>query len=161
VKAGVRRVLLERHDGEEDFTITTQTEMLDVLDRILSAVTLAVGGIAAVSLLVGAIGILTMMWISVGERTSEIRLARAIGAGSGQILRIFLIEAALLSLVGGALGVALGVGAGGAVLLLLPSFPFTPGRASSCWRSWSVSRSGWRPASCRRAGRRRSIRSRR
>ncbi len=124
IEAGVRRVLIERHDGEEDFTITSQKEMLDVLDRVLGAVTVAVGGIGAISLLVGAIGILTMMWISVGERTSEIGLARAIGAGSEQILKIFLVEAALLSLAGGALGVAFGVGAGRAVVLLRPSFPF-------------------------------------
>jgi putative ABC transport system permease protein len=124
IKAGVRRVLMDRHGGEEDFTITTQTEMLDVLDRILSAVTVAVAGIAAVSLLVGAIGILTIMWISVGERTSEIGLAKAIGAGRAQILRLFLLEAALLSLAGGALGVAAGMGLGRAIRFLLPSFPF-------------------------------------
>ena len=124
IKAGVRRVLIDRHDGEEDFTVTTQTEMLDVLDRILSAVTLAVTGIAAVSLAVGAIGILTMMWISVGERTSEIGLAKAIGAGRSQILRLFLTEAALLSLAGGALGVAVGMGLGRAVRLFWPAFPF-------------------------------------
>ena len=124
IKAGVRRVLIDRHDGEEDFTVTTQTEMLDVLDRILSAVTLAVTGIAAVSLAVGAIGILTMMWISVGERTSEIGLAKAIGAGRSQILRLFLTEAALLSLAGGALGVAVGMGFGRAVRLFWPAFPF-------------------------------------
>jgi putative ABC transport system permease protein len=124
IKAGVRKALMDRHDGEEDFTITTQTEMLDVLDRILSAVTVAVGGIAAVSLLVGAIGILTMNWISVGERTSEIGLAKAIGAGSGQVLRLFLAEAAILSLAGGALGVAAGIGLGRAARLLWPAVPF-------------------------------------
>jgi putative ABC transport system permease protein len=124
IKAGVRRVLMDRHDGEEDFTVTTQTEMLAVLDRILSAVTAAVTGIAAVSLLVGAIGILTMMWISVGERTSEIGLAKAIGAGSGQILRLFLAEAAILSLAGGGLGVAIGMGLGRTIRMLWPAFPF-------------------------------------
>ena len=124
IKADVRRVLMARHDGEEDFTITTQTEMLDVLDRILAAVTGAVGGIAAVSLLVGAIGILTMMWISVGERTGEIGLAKAIGAGRDQILRLFLVEASLLALAGGALGVAVGVGVGRLIRFLVPSFPF-------------------------------------
>jgi len=61
VAEGVRTVLLDRHDGEEDFTIATQTEMLGTLDRIRRVVSLAVGGIGAISLLVGAIGILTMM----------------------------------------------------------------------------------------------------
>ena len=68
---------MARHDGEEDFTITTETEMLDVLGRVLSMVSLAVAGIGAISLVVGAIGILTMMWIAVGERTGEIGLMRA------------------------------------------------------------------------------------
>ena len=124
IKAGVRRILIDRHGGEEDFTVTTQTEMLDVLDRILSVVTLAVAGIAGVSLAVGAIGILTMMWISVGERTSEIGLAKAIGAGRDQILRLFLVEASLLSLAGGAVGLAAGMGIGRAIRLVWPAFPF-------------------------------------
>ncbi len=93
IKREVRRVLMERHDGEEDFTLTTQAEMLDVLDRVLSVVSLAVGGIGAISLVVGAIGILTMMWISVGERTGEIGLMRALGATRRQVLRLFLLEA--------------------------------------------------------------------
>ena len=70
---------MARHDGEEDFTITTETEMLDALGRVLSMVSLAVAGIGAISLVVGAIGILTMMWIAVGERTGEIGLMRAVG----------------------------------------------------------------------------------
>ncbi|MGH9750268.1 MAG: ABC transporter permease, partial [Candidatus Polarisedimenticolia bacterium] len=63
VVAGIRRVMLDRHDGEEDFTITTQESMLKVLDRIITVVTSAVGAIGGISLVVGAIGILTMMWI--------------------------------------------------------------------------------------------------
>jgi len=119
----VKRTLIARHDDEEDFTITTQTEMLDVMDRVMGIVSVAVGGIGAISLVVGAIGILTMMWISVNERTTEIGLAKAIGAGSGQILGLFLIEAALLSLVGGILGVATGIGIARAIKLALPGFP--------------------------------------
>jgi putative ABC transport system permease protein len=124
VKAGIRRVLMDRHGGEEDFTITTQTEMLDVLGRVLSVVSGAIGGIAGISLVVGAIGILTMMWISVGERTGEIGLTRAIGATRIQILRIFLIESALLSLGGGAIGVAAGLGIGWLVRAAVPGLPF-------------------------------------
>lgn len=121
VKAGVREALLRRHGGEEDFTVTTQTEMLDVLNRVMSVVTLAVGGIGAISLLVGSIGILTMMWISVGERTSEIGLVKAIGATSAQITRLFLLEAALLSLAGGILGVAAGMGIGAGIAWAVPA----------------------------------------
>jgi putative ABC transport system permease protein len=119
----VRKVLIERHDGEEDFTITTQTEMLDVMGRVMGMVSVAVGGIGAISLVVGAIGILTMMWISVNERTAEIGLAKAIGAGSTQILTLFLFEATLLSVGGGALGVAVGVGMAHAIRLALPGLP--------------------------------------
>jgi putative ABC transport system permease protein len=121
---GVRRLLISRHGGEEDFTITTQNEMLGVLDRVLSIVSFAIGGIGAISLLVGAIGILTMMWISVGERTPEIGLARAIGASRRQMLALFLIEAALLSLVGGIAGLAAGIGIGHLLSALLPGLPF-------------------------------------
>jgi putative ABC transport system permease protein len=121
VKVGVREALLRRHGGEEDFTVTTQTEMLDVLNRVMSVVTLAVGGIGAISLLVGSIGILTMMWISVGERTSEIGLVKAIGATPAQISRLFLLEAALLSLAGGVLGVTAGMAIGAGVAWAVPA----------------------------------------
>jgi putative ABC transport system permease protein len=123
IRERVRRVLMERHDGEEDFTITTEDEMLDVLGRVLSVVSLAVAGIAGISLVVGAIGILTMMWISVGERTGEIGLARALGATRRQILQLFLVEAALLSAAGGVIGVVLGLGLGGFLRLALPGLP--------------------------------------
>nr|MBP8261210.1 FtsX-like permease family protein [Verrucomicrobiota bacterium] len=72
---------------------------------------------------VGSIGILTMMWISVNERTSEIGLARAIGATSRQILMLFLSEAALISTLGGALGLAAGMGAGHLLRMYVPALP--------------------------------------
>jgi putative ABC transport system permease protein len=97
----IRRTIKERHRGEEDFTITTQTEMLDVFGRVLGIVSVAVSGIAAISLVVGAIGILTMMWIGVNERTPEIGLALAIGASRRQVLSLFLAEATLLATLGG------------------------------------------------------------
>jgi putative ABC transport system permease protein len=109
VAEGVRAALLSRHGGNEDFTIYTQTEMLDTLGRILRVVSVAVGGIGAISLLVGAIGILTMMWISVNERTAEIGLLRALGLTRRQVQRVFLLEAALLSSAGGALGALVGL----------------------------------------------------
>lgn len=119
----IESVLTERHNRERDFTVTTQNGMLESLDRIIRIVSLAVGGIGAISLLVGSIGILTMMWISVNERTSEIGLARAIGATSRQILMLFLSEAALISTLGGALGLAAGMGAGHLLRMYVPALP--------------------------------------
>lgn len=123
VTAAIQRLLSARHGGDEDFTVTTQTEMLDAFDRVLGVVSVAVAGIAAISLLVGSIGILTMMWISVGERTAEIGLARALGAGAGQVRALFLAEAALLAGVGGIAGLAAG---GGLIALLSWAFPSLP-----------------------------------
>lgn len=123
VAARITATLRARHDGEEDFTLTTQTGMLESLDRILRVVSLAVAGIGAISLLVGAIGILTMMWISVNERTEEIGLAKALGATSRQILLLFLTEAALLSTGGGVLGLAAGLAIAGGLRLALPGLP--------------------------------------
>jgi putative ABC transport system permease protein len=119
----IRDVLKERHKGTEDFTITTQTGMLETLDRVISIVSLAVGGIGGISLLVGSIGILTMMWISVNERTSEIGLALAIGATPGQILLLFLSEATLLSTLGGVLGLLVGIGLAQLLHHYVPALP--------------------------------------
>jgi putative ABC transport system permease protein len=101
VEQEVRAVLTARHRGEEDFTITTQEAMLDVFGNVLRAVTLALAGI---SLLVGATGILTVMWIAVGERTGEIGLVRALGATRAQVRGMFLAEAVALSTAGGVAG---------------------------------------------------------
>jgi putative ABC transport system permease protein len=79
---------------------------------------MAVGAIAAISLLVGSIGILTMMWISVNERTSEIGLSKAIGATPGQILFLYLAEAAILSTSGGVAGLLIGMGLAAALSLV-------------------------------------------
>ena len=119
----VRRVLLERHDGEEDFTITTQESMLEILDNILVVITAGVAAIGGISLVVGAIGILTMMWISVNESTAEIGLLRALGARRGLVLRFFLLQAALLSTAGGALGLGAGIGIALLLRLALPGLP--------------------------------------
>jgi putative ABC transport system permease protein len=123
VVARIRETIRERHKGEEDFTITTQTGMLESLDKIIRMISMAVGGIGAISLLVGAIGILTIMWISVNERTAEIGLARAIGATSRQVLWLFLSEAVLLSTLGGLLGLVLGMGTAQALRLYVPALP--------------------------------------
>jgi putative ABC transport system permease protein len=85
----------------------------------------AVSGIGAISLIVGAIGVLTIMWISVGERTGEIGLLKAIGATPSQILLIFMAEALMLSVTGGAVGVAGGFGIAAVIRLLFPGLPFS------------------------------------
>jgi putative ABC transport system permease protein len=120
VAARVRRALLDRHDGYEDFTITTQVDMLGVVGRVLRIITGVVAAIAAVSLVVGAIGILTIMWIVVRERTQEIGLAMALGARRRQILIWYLAEAGATALVGGIVGLVGGIAGSVVLTTLLP-----------------------------------------
>lgn len=122
VVAGVKRILESRH-GREDFTITTQQQMLDVMGSILDVLTFAVGAIGGISLLVGGIGIITIMTISVNERTSEIGLIRALGARHTQILSLFLGEAIVLSAIGGVAGLVLGIGIGQLLGVAIPALP--------------------------------------
>ena len=123
----VRTLLADRHGGREDVTITTQTEMLRVFGNIMSAITTAVGAIAGVSLVVGAIGVFTMMWIAVGERVSEIGLLRALGATAREVHGLFLLEAVVLTVIGGAAGIVIGFGISVAVRLAVPALPvYTP-----------------------------------
>lgn len=110
----MKKLLVARH-GSEDFTITTQEQMMDVLGSVLRVLTIAVGALGGISLVVGGVGILTIMTIAVNERTVEIGLLRAIGAGRRQILGIFLGEAVVLSCIGGFAGLV--IGASGAWLL--------------------------------------------
>jgi putative ABC transport system permease protein len=130
VVAGVKAVLTERHRGEEDFTVTTQTEMLDTFGRIIGIITAAVTAIAWISLFVGAMGILTIMWISVHERTGEIGLLRALGVTERGVQRLFLLEAALLAVCGGLAGVAFGFGVQVLARAFVPGLPLaTPAGA--------------------------------
>lgn len=122
VVKGIKRILMARH-GREDFTITTQQQMLDVLGNILDILTFAAGALGGISLLVGAVGILTIMTISVSERTHEIGLFRAIGAERQQILWLFLGEAVFLAGLGGLAGLVIGVGIGKLIVLFAPAFP--------------------------------------
>ena len=110
----IKKTLMSRH-GSEDFTITTQDQMMDVLGSILNVLTIAVGALGGISLVVGGVGILTIMTIAVNERTTEIGLLRAIGAGRGQILAVFLGEAVVLSALGGLAGLL--AGTTGAILI--------------------------------------------
>ena len=125
VTEGIRRLLMDRHRGEEDFTITTQTEMLETFGRVISMVTVAVSGIAGISLFVGAMGILTIMWISVHERTGEIGLLRAIGVPRSMVQILFLLEAVVLSMAGGVLGLVSGFGIMALVRAAVPGLPIS------------------------------------
>jgi putative ABC transport system permease protein len=120
----LRQALRERH-GREDFSLTTQDDMLGSLDRILGTLTIAIAALGGISLLVGAVGILTIMTTTVAERTAEIGLLRAIGATPRQVLGLFLLEAALLSLAGGVLGLLLMGLLFGVLLLALPDLPLS------------------------------------
>jgi putative ABC transport system permease protein len=122
---GIRAVLKERHRGEYDFTITTQTEMLDTFGKIIRMITIAVSGIAGVSLLVGAMGILTIMWISVHERTNEIGLLRALGVPRSTVQGLFLLESVLLAVAGGGLGLAAGLALVGLGRAAVPGLPLS------------------------------------
>jgi putative ABC transport system permease protein len=129
VEEGIRGLLAQRHGGKEDFTIVTQTAMLEVFENVMRVVTSAVAAIGGISLLVGAIGILTMMWIAVNERVSEIGLMRALGATASHVQRLFLLEAVILTVVGGAAGIAVGLGIAALLRLGVPGMPvYTPPR---------------------------------
>lgn len=118
----VKRLLISRH-GSEDFTLVTQQQMLEILDSVLNILTMAIGALGGISLLVGSVGILTIMTLSVSERVSEIGLFRAIGAERGDILGMFLGEAVALSAVGGISGVVLGILVVEMIAWLLPALP--------------------------------------
>ncbi len=105
----IGEVLRERHRvAEDDFTITSQQDVLNTATQVTNILTAFLGGIAAISLLVGGIGIMNIMLVSVTERTREIGLRKAVGARRRDVLAQFLTEAALLSFIGGLVGIGLG-----------------------------------------------------
>ena len=99
------------HGGAADFSVSTQKQLLSSFTQITNVLTLGLTGIAAISLLVGGIGVMNIMLVSVTERTREIGVRKALGASNANILSQFLIEAVLLSVFGGLVGIAIGVGA--------------------------------------------------
>lgn len=107
IKEKIINELLVKHDGIEEFTIFTQEEILSTFDEILGLLTNVLLTLAIISLVVGGIGIMNIMLVSVTERTKEIGLRKAVGASNGSILTQFLTEAVILGLVGGLLGVGL------------------------------------------------------
>jgi putative ABC transport system permease protein len=105
--------------GEEDFTVQTSEQMIDMFSSIFSLVLMVVIGIAAISLLVGGIGIMNTMYMSILERTREIGVMKSIGAMNKDVLTIFLIESGFLGLFGGAVGCAIGLGIAKAVEVVI------------------------------------------
>ncbi len=118
-------LIIDRH-GEEDVTIITQDAVISTFSSILGVLTLALGGIAAISLGVAGVGIMNVMLVSVSERTAEVGLLKALGVRRVQILAVFLTEAVLLSTAGGLLGLAGGWMAVRLLVQLYPAIPASP-----------------------------------
>ncbi len=118
-----RSILFKNHNRHEDFTITNQAAMLSSLFTILDTLTYVLGGIAAISLLVGGIGIMNIMLVTVKERTNEIGIRKAVGARDRDILLQFLLESTTLSASGGVGGMLLGMLGAGAIRVLVPKMP--------------------------------------
>jgi putative ABC transport system permease protein len=124
-KKDILKIIRDRHEGEDDVTVITQDALLKTFDRIFNALTLTVGGIAAISLAVAGILIMNVMMISVSQRKTEIGLLKAIGSPRSQILRLFLSESAMLSLIGSFWGVVLSLVGTWASQRFYPNFPVT------------------------------------
>jgi putative ABC transport system permease protein len=125
----IKDILIRRHAHKEDFTIVTQGAMLETMNTILNVLTAALGGIAGISLLVGGIGIMNIMLVSVRERTREIGIRKALGARNRDIMAQFMIEAMTLSGAGGIIGIIAGVG----FALLIPMFVDVLPTSVSAW----------------------------
>ena len=122
VQKSIKHLLIARH-GREDFTLITQNQMLESMNSVLNILTMAVGALGGISLLVGSVGIITIMTIAVSERVTEIGLLRAIGAEKKIIFQLFLCEAMSLSAVGGLIGLVTGIGVVEIISYILPALP--------------------------------------
>lgn len=123
-KQDILDILRERHEGERDVTVITQDAVLSTFDRILSALTMAVGGIAAISLSVAGVLVMNVMLISVSQRKREIGLLKALGASGRQVRLIFFTEAVLLALAGTIAGLIVGSIGQQMIAGIFPSIPF-------------------------------------
>lgn len=118
----IKAMMIKRH-GQEDFTLTSQDEMLSSMNRILGILTIGVAALGGISLLVGGVGIFTIMTTNLTERTAEIGLLRAIGCPRRQLLSLFLGEAVMLSLFGAFIGIVITAVVVALLSLLAPAFP--------------------------------------
>ncbi|MBI5429025.1 MAG: ABC transporter permease [Nitrosomonadales bacterium] len=119
-------IMVARHSGEKDVTVITQDAVLQTFDRILTALTMAVGGIAAISLAVAGVLIMNVMLIAVAQRVKEIGLLKALGAPGKRIRNLFFAEAALLSAIGSVAGLALGYAGSFVIGRIYPMLPVSP-----------------------------------
>jgi len=123
----ISAVLRDRHNiqfrDEDDFTIVTQNDLISAFGEVTSVLTIFLGAIAGISLLVGGIGIMNIMLVSVTERTKEIGLRKAVGAKRRDVLAQFLLEAMTLSVSGGVTGIILGAASARAVVFFRPDLP--------------------------------------
>jgi len=119
-----RRIIMERH-GKKDFAISEQKDILNTLDGIMDTLSGMLGGIAGVSLLVGGIGIMNIMLVTVTERTREIGLRKAVGARRRDILFQFIMESVFISAFGGLIGIAVGLTGSRLLQNALPQLPTT------------------------------------
>jgi putative ABC transport system permease protein len=122
-RAGIISEIREAHGGQRDFTVVTQEELLSTLTQTTAQLNIFLAGIAGISLLVGGIGIMNIMLVSVVERTREIGIRKAVGATDADVLWQFLFEAVLLSVLGGAVGVGFGFAASTLMPALLADLP--------------------------------------
>jgi putative ABC transport system permease protein len=119
----VTGLMKRRHDNTHDFTVHDQGQIMEAMGNVLNILTFALGGIAAISLLVGGIGIMNIMLVSVGEKTREIGVRKAVGATRGDILWQFLVESTTISVAGGAIGAAFGTLLALGLHWAFPKFP--------------------------------------
>lgn len=118
----IRRILIARH-GREDFTVKPQQQMLSTLSTVLNVLKFAVAALGGISLIVGAVGMITLMHIAVSERVAEIGLLTALGATRARIRILFLLESTVLSTLGGLTGLIVGAGIARLLQLLIGNLP--------------------------------------